>query len=101
MLRLLSLIPDSGELRSYLAEVLGPLVPDASSEHSDLLETLRVLLEANLNVAEAARSQHFHYNTLRYRIGKLERLLGPFMTDSSVRLNVQLALHLIDVHGLT
>ncbi len=101
VLRLLSLIPDSGELRSYLAEVLGPLVPDASSEHSDLLETLRVLLEANLNVAEAARSQHFHYNTLRYRIGKLERLLGPFMTDSSVRLNVQLALHLIDVHGLT
>ncbi|MGI8652952.1 MAG: PucR family transcriptional regulator [Geodermatophilaceae bacterium] len=101
VLRLLSLIPDSGELRSYLAEVLGPLVPDASSEHSDLLETLRVLLEANLNVAEAARSQHFHYNTLRYRIGKLERLLGPFMTDSSIRLNVQLALHLIDVHGLT
>ena len=101
VLRLLSLIPDSGELRSYLAEVLGPLVPDPSSEHSDLLETLRVLLEANLNVAEAARSQHFHYNTLRYRIGKLERLLGPFMTDSSVRLNVQLALHLIDVHGLT
>ena len=101
VLRLLSLIPDSGELRSYLAEVLGPLVPDPSSEHSDLLETLRVLLEANLNVAEAARSQHFHYNTLLYRIGKLERLLGPFMTDSSVRLNVQLALHLIDVHGLT
>ncbi|MGI8722952.1 MAG: PucR family transcriptional regulator [Geodermatophilaceae bacterium] len=100
VLRLLSLIPDSGELRSYLAEVLGPLVPGASSEHGDLLETLRVLLETNLNVAEAARCLHFHYNTLRYRIGKLERLLGPFMTDSSVRLNVQLALHLVDVHGL-
>ena len=99
VLRLLSLIPDSGELRSYLTEVLGPLVPGASSEHSDLLETLRVLLEANLNVAEAARCLHFHYNTLRYRIGKLERLLGPFMTDSSVRLNVQLALNLVDVLG--
>jgi len=100
VLRLLSLIPESGELHSYLREVLGPLVPGGSAEHSDLLRTLRVLLEANLNVAEAARSLHFHYNTLRYRIGKLERLLGPFMSDSSVRLNVQLAVHLVDVHGL-
>ena len=100
VLRLLSLIPDSAELRSYLSEVLGPLVPGGGAEQSDLLETLRVLLEANLNVAEAARSLHFHYNTLRYRIGKLERLLGPFMSDPSVRLNVQLALHVVDVHSL-
>ncbi len=100
VLRLLSLIPDSAELHSYLGEVLGPLVPGSSVEHAELLQTLRALLEANLNVAETARSLHFHYNTLRYRIGKLERLLGPFMTDSSVRLNVQLALHLVDVHGL-
>jgi len=100
VLRLLSLIPDSAELRTYLDEVLGPLIPGGSAEDADLLETLRVLLEANLNVAEAARGLHFHYNTLRYRINKLERLLGPFMTDPSVRLNVQLGLHLLDVHGL-
>jgi len=100
VLRLLSLIPDSAELRSFLSEVLGPLVPGGGAEQSDLLETLRVLLEANLNVAEAARSLHFHYNTLRYRIGKLERLLGPFMSDPSVRLNVQLALHVVDIHSL-
>lgn len=101
VLRLLSLIPDSGELRAYLTEVLGPFAPGGSAEESDLLETLRVLLESNLNVAETARILHFHYNTLRYRIGKLERLLGAFMTDSAVRLNLQLALHVVDVHGLS
>ncbi len=89
--RVLSLVEDHRELDAFAAEVLGPLGDDTPNA-ADLRATLTVLLETGGNVAEAARRLHFHYNTLRYRIDKLSSLLGPFMDDARVRLNVQLAL---------
>jgi purine catabolism regulator len=97
--RLLSLVPDASELRSFATEVLGDLARD-TAEATDLRHTLQTLLDTNLNVAETARVLHFHYNTLRYRIGKLERIVGPFTTDPHLRLDVALALQVIEMRGI-
>lgn len=98
--RLIALIPEeeSGELRSFVRDVLGPLA-DATTEAADLRVTLQVLLDTNFNVAEAARLQFFHYNTMRYRVSKLERLLGPLSTDPHLRLDVAVALRVLEIAG--
>ena len=94
--RLLALVPESGEIRAFVRDVLGPLADD-TEEAADLRTTLQVLLDTNFNVAEAARLQFFHYNTMRYRVGKLERLLGPLSRDPHLRLDVAVALRALEV----
>lgn len=94
--RLIGLIPDRSELTAFAEDILGELVRD-TPDAEELRETLRVLLENNFNVAEASRVQFVHYNTMRYRIGKLEQLLGPLSSDANLRLNLAVALQVREI----
>lgn len=90
---------DLGELRSFATEVLGPMADD-DAQTADLRNTLRVLLGAGGNVAEASRRLHFHYNTLRYRIEKLRTALGEFTDDPRLRLDIEVALRIMEMSGM-
>ena len=98
--RLLSLIEDVNELRNFVTEVLGELADESDPEAADMRATLRVLLDTNLNVAETSRRLHFHYNTLRYRITKLEKTVGPFISDPDLQLDLSLALRVMHMRNV-
>jgi purine catabolism regulator len=78
---------DTPEVRAYVSALLAPL-PAA------LLDTLRVFLAADGSWAEASARLEIHRHTLRYRIGKIEDLLGKRLSDTGTRAELWLALHL-------
>ncbi|MBC2640942.1 MULTISPECIES: PucR family transcriptional regulator [unclassified Rhodococcus (in: high G+C Gram-positive bacteria)] len=97
--RLLSLVEDDRELESFAQETLRELTAD-TSEAQDMRRTLEVLLATNINIAETARQLHFHYNTLRYRVVKLEKMLGSFTEHPELRLDLSLALKIMAMRGI-
>ena len=88
---LLAGVPE--ELRASLRRrLLGPVL-DYDAEHgSDLVGTLKVFLDCSGSWTAAAARLHVHVNTLRYRVGRVEGLLGVDLAEFEVRVDLFLAL---------
>jgi len=97
--RLLDMIPED-ELVAFTEETLGPVLALDPEQRDDLLHTLEVLCASRMNVAESARTLHYHYNTLRYRIRRLEKDLGPFTEDGQLELRIAVALQIMAMRAM-
>jgi purine catabolism regulator len=89
------------ELRAFVHDTLGPLLDLPEPARTDLLKSLAVLSSTRFNVAESARVQHYHYNTMRYRVTKLERLLGKFADDATAELRIGVALQILRMYEIS
>jgi PucR family transcriptional regulator, purine catabolism regulatory protein len=70
-----------------VVELLDPL-----HHQAPLLETLRTYFAVNMNVAEAALRLNVHRNTVRYRLARIEELLGMRLDAPRTIANLHLAL---------
>jgi PucR family transcriptional regulator, purine catabolism regulatory protein len=98
--RLLSNVSQA-ELRAFVQDTLGPVLGLPEPARSDLLKSLAVLSSTRFNVAESARILHYHYNTMRYRVTKLERMLGPFADDAAAALRIGVALQILRMYEIS
>jgi PucR family transcriptional regulator, purine catabolism regulatory protein len=89
------------ELRAFVHDTLGPVLELAEPARSDLLKSLVVLSSTRFNVAESARVLHYHYNTMRYRVTKLERMLGEFVDDSVASLRIGVAVEILRMYEIS
>lgn len=88
------------ELSQFYEETLGPLLDtELRGGTNDWIETLEGFFRYNGNLSETARAMHLHRNSLIYRLGRIEELLGRSLEDPEVRLSLQIALkirHLLE-----
>ncbi|BBX29829.1 helix-turn-helix domain-containing protein [Mycolicibacterium alvei] len=72
--------------------LIDPRVQTLRADEPVLAETLGVYLDCFGDVATAAQHLHVHPNTVRYRIRRVEQLLGASLNDADVRLLLALSL---------
>ncbi|MBS3990525.1 MAG: PucR family transcriptional regulator ligand-binding domain-containing protein [Erysipelothrix sp.] len=82
------------ELRKFSGELLGDIIKCDEESKSNLMETLEMILKCNFNLKEAAQNMFIHYNTIRYRVKKIEELAKIDMNSSSDCLSLQLAMQI-------
>ncbi|MBX3065841.1 MAG: helix-turn-helix domain-containing protein [Anaerolineae bacterium] len=89
--RLLSLLLETPELRSFYRETLGDLA-DEKYANDEFISTLETFFEEHGNLSQTANKLHVHRNTLLYRMERIEQI-GAFDLDNpETRLAVFLAL---------
>lgn len=73
---------------------LGPLLRSDGTAGTDYVSTLEAHLRHDRNLNRTAAALHVHPNTVRYRIAKIEELLGVSLRDVDDRFRLESALRL-------
>ncbi|MGI6684120.1 MAG: PucR family transcriptional regulator [Bacillota bacterium] len=92
--RILSMVAAGEEASLFCRDILAPLIEYDSNNNRDLMETLEVYFKFNGNLKAVSKAMFTHYNTIIYRIQRIEEILQLKLTDPEDRLCIELALKL-------
>lgn len=85
---------DPEGLRSCVLPVLAPLLASDEQRGTDHLRTLRVYLAHDRHLQQTAGALHLHVNSLRYRLQRIERLVGMNLHDADDLFHLELAVRI-------
>jgi sugar diacid utilization regulator len=86
------------DLTAFAHRWLGPLVEYDRKHRSELVETLRQLFRRR-SLAEAAAELHIHISTLKYRVNRIEEILGISVESWDNVFHLELALRILAVNS--
>lgn len=95
--RLLWSLRGNPDLERFARLRLDKLMQHDKRHRTQLIKTLRTLLEQNGKKAETARVLHLERQSLYNRVERIEAILGVDLTDPDARLGLHLALRVLPV----
>lgn len=85
---------DEQSADELINSTLAGLIDYDNKHNSELLATLLAFFENNRNKVKTAESLHIHLNTLKYRLKKIQELLGSDIDDSETAFKLEFCLRL-------
>ncbi|AZR72674.1 hypothetical protein BBF96_04280 [Anoxybacter fermentans] len=83
---------DAKVLENFLHDILGPLIRYDQENNTELVKTLDCYFKNNANLKRLADELYVHYNTILYRMERIQTILGVDLSDRDTRLNLEIAL---------
>lgn len=96
--QILGMLEPSPELHQFLTGVRRLIQYDAE-HHTELVKTLEAYFECKGNVRRVAADLYTHYNTILYRLQRIEEIAGSSLEDAADRLHLQVALQAVKLFG--
>lgn len=90
--RLLCFVQPEQELRDFQADTVGPLLAYDRERNANLVPTLEAYFECGGNLKKVSERLYAHYNTVVYRVNRIEEITGGKLDDASHRLDLELGL---------
>lgn len=85
-------VTDVEELEEFYRLTLTPLLEYDKRKQTQLLTTLACYFVNNCNVRKTSEELFTHYNTILYRLERIQEITGMNLEDSNDRLNLEMAL---------
>lgn len=87
---------DKDEKNSFLENSIIPLLNYDKAHNTELLKTLRAYFEENGNLTNVAKKIYIHYNTVHYRLQRIEKITGLSLDNPDDKLNLEIALKMLN-----
>lgn len=92
--RLLAPVMNSPESDELCTQYITPLEEYDQKYHGELLQTLEEILHHGWNLKESAAALYIHYNSIKYRYGKICKILNLDLSDHDNRSLIEIAMKL-------
>lgn len=87
------------ELEDFYNSTIKTLVEYDNKKTTDLIPTLESYFRNNGNLTKISKDLFTHYNTVLYRIGRINEITGMNLEDPHHRLNLEIALKIKELLG--